>query len=1338
MSRLRREDNGHSTRAISKERSKEHLRGDSRGARKADKTSHGRGQKASRNVNAKRQQEVPTNERWGIPEHKRRIPKDVVRMAHLSEQELEDNKNARLDIFNYCARLGSLPTVKIQNAVSAGRNGRKYTIFTIELADRGIKASANARFVKSAEVAACLDFKKQVEKLHAEGSAEDLSIDDSTALTTANAREFMALYRNLHRSAVFEGRVNQAMQKGGIMQAHVELNGDALGGEWCVQTSLSKKVAEDLAYLVAAMHLASSDSSLMSKFRTALTEGLGSILPPARTLQWDVSDRVIKKLDYVLRDVQQMGLPRVRAENSVQKETQVPATMRDDIGLPEDQRATKNAVLKHRLEVYRTDPSLAEKRALRDSLPMSQHRDSVLQHINNNLYSVIVGATGSGKTTQVPQILLEDAIDNDMGAACNIVCTQPRRIAATSVASRVAAERGEPLRKSVGYHVRFDPRPPQAGGSITYCTTGILLQRLQKFPDQVLDSLTHIIIDEVHERDIIIDFLMVTLKKMIPVRRAAGKSVPKVVLMSATIDSKLFATYFQETTADGVTYSCPSLSIPGRTFPVKEKYFEDLVVELNKTASEEFRQIVRDDKDTADYMRWESAFNQASGVKSKENEDEAVIDWNKLATTDGQPVDEKQDGTVPISLVVATIAHIAKTTNDGAILVFLPGYDEIKKVKLALTQTTPMGIDFLNESQYRLSTLHSSVPAAEQAAVFYSVPPGCRKIILSTNIAETSVTIPDIQHVVDTGKMRERRFDQVRGITKLQCTWISKSNAKQRAGRAGRVQNGNYYALYTRARYESFRAIGLPEMLRSDLQEVCLDIKAQAFKSPVREFLAAAIEAPAPEAVNAAVVRLVEMQALTEDEEITPLGRLLASLPTHPSLGKMIVLGVIFRCLDPMVILGASMNERSIFVTPPDKKREARQAQSQFIDPNAPTDHLAFITAFMQMRQILTTQNDWDMVGFGNRNFIHNGAFKTINSTTKQIENVLEEAGLLERHVGREPRTQIGSAELNTNSRNLNLIKALIVAGLHPNLALSNGATYRTKRELRTMIHPSSFNFTGYGGRREKNDSGHGGEREKDDLMSFSSLIKASDGSSTYLKDTTPVSTLSAVLFGGRLAHKGREVMLDNWLKIFGHATAYGAMDKVVTFRHVMDLLLGTAFADLAHLKQNKIETEYDGSHQVKTGDRTKRYRNYNEVREVFAKGLVEVLDLDAVDTAAVASAPTERRYGSGNQSRFGSGYGDSGINSGFSRPLSFNFQRERARASEGASQFGQPSSSNTRFLKSWASHGGSSRDDEGPDSAHQDTNRNSEQKSSKFFGDGPSVTETMGRVAASRSRRRH
>jgi HrpA-like RNA helicase len=202
---------------------------------------------------------------------------------------------------------------------------------------------------------------------------------------------------------------------------------------------------------------------------------------------------------------------------------------------------------------------------------------------------------------------------------------------------------------------------------------------------------------------------------------------------------------------------------------------------------------------------------------------------------------------------------------------------EIVKTEEILKGQKLLGIDFGNDRKFKISKLHSSIPA-DQADVFNAVPQGCRKIILATNIAETSITIPDVQFVVDCGKLREKRYDQLRRITKLQCTWISKSNAKQRAGRAGRVQDGNYYALYSKKRYDSLRVIGLPEMLRSDLQEVCLDIKSHGFKRSIREVLSDAIEPPPSNAVDASVTELQKLDVLTDDEKLTPLGKLLASL----------------------------------------------------------------------------------------------------------------------------------------------------------------------------------------------------------------------------------------------------------------------------------------------------------------------------------------------------------------------------------------------------------------------------------------------------------------------------
>lgn len=492
---------------------------------------------------------------------------------------------------------------------------------------------------------------------------------------------------------------------------------------------------------------------------------------------------------------------------------------------------------------------------------------------------------------QVPQILLEDAIKSGNGGKYNIICTQPRRIAATSVATRVAVERHEPLRKTVGYQVRFDSKIPETGGSITFCTTGILLQQLRHSADEALDGVTHLLIDEVHERDILIDFLLILLKRTMKARRLAGKPEIKIVLMSATMDTEMFAGYFSELNDDGSKTLCPALSVPGRTFPVKELFLDDIHRELTRTYSGRDLALLND-KDTKDYLASEQAFpamyragrvpppDTRLAIPAEEGNEDATIDWKAEVTigSDGQAAvaNEKEDALVPIGLVGLTVAHIVKTTTEGAILVFMPGLQEIQKLDELIRKTKPLGIDFENPDKFKITLLHSSIPTDKD--VFENIQAGCRKIIISTNIAETSVTIPDVQFVVDTGKLREKQYDQGARITRLLCTWVSKSNSKQRAGRAGRVQNGNYYALFTKTRWESFRSTGLPEMLRSDLQEICLDIKAQGFNDPVAEFLSEAIEPPKGHAVDASVSQLMKLAAFDEDEKLTPLGKVLATL----------------------------------------------------------------------------------------------------------------------------------------------------------------------------------------------------------------------------------------------------------------------------------------------------------------------------------------------------------------------------------------------------------------------------------------------------------------------------
>jgi ATP-dependent RNA helicase DHX36 len=1118
------------------------------------------------------------------------------KVERIDDATLKEEKDSKLDVYDYAARYGCIPrfTVSDGSKHSKLRKARKSYEVRIEMPEQEIDVTGKAFSKHMAEVAAGLKFKRAVEKYHLTKGTGALIVKDSSSLSVANARQFFEFYKDVDKTT--NVIVDVAGTKN-VFAAQAMMNNKPLGEE--VSVTGTKKKAEDLAYLVAAIHITKQDPDLVPRFLKALRAGNGNILRMVPPMDVTVEADMAYAMDDTIRAARKAGL----RDDVDELETEDKKAQRDHRPRPTlspDQAQMRSQRLLADYKAYLERSDIEQLRKTRAELPMSQYAPKVLDIVDNNVYSIIIGATGSGKTTQVPQILLDRAIQSGNGAECNIICTQPRRIAATSVARRVADERAERLQNTIGYHVRFDPKLPTPGGSVTYCTTGILLQQLQHNPDDVLDKISHLVIDEVHERDMLIDFLLIVLKKVMAARMEAGKKVPKVVLMSATIDSDLFASYFKNTSPDlDEETDCPTLSVPGRTFPVKDQYLENILENMDKLYGPEKLNVMYNDRDTVDYFQYERQFAKENPIAESapnqaQEEDDNIIDWKKKAVVsangDISTSTDNEDALVPVGLVAATIAHIANTTQEGAILVFLPGLDEMTKVNNILREQRPLGLDFKDESKYRSFLLHSSIPDS-QKTVFEPVPAGCRKIILGTNIAETSITIPDVQYVVDTGKLREKRYDQIRRITKLQCTWASKSNSKQRAGRAGRVQNGHYYALFSRARHQSLRAIGLPELLRSDLQETCLDVKSQAFEAPVRQFLADAIEPPNPLAVDTAVENLITLDALTEDEELTALGRLLASLPVHPSLGKMIVLGMIFRCLDPMIVLGAASGERNMFVNPMESRRAAQDAKVAFAR-GSQSDHIALLNAFNEMRNARDTQGFGAMKDLAHRKFIHNGAFNGIESTAKQITDILVDAGLIPRMDRGRNEPRFGGATYNENSDKVEIIKALALAGMHPNLGhTSNQVLFRTPGEKNCMVHPSSVN-AGIFAREGRGNYSSGGRKEAK-LVTYTTMAKSNDGHNTFLRDTTVVHPLLAMLFGGRLysgqSFGGRMVELDGWLQFWVHSKAPRTIGILLDFKRAMDRMQTEAFRDL-----NKKEPLAD-----------------DKVREIFARNLPDILDIE-------------------------------------------------------------------------------------------------------------------------------
>lgn len=1085
-------------------------------------------------------------------------------MTKITGQMQKEAKDGLIDVFNYAARYDCL----LHYSAQLGTCNLMFV--QLEMPEQNIKVSVRGRSLSEAEILAIVEFKRQAERYHLEQGTDPFAVNDPTVLNTNNVAKFLLHCQKTVTISVT--RTNSKSQNGREYSYYIgqaRMNDQALGPPVSVCQG-GESTATKITQLVAALSLAKEHPHLLESFKTDLRAGATSS-NKAQLIPLSVSRGTMRQMAMLNKSTHYSNEQK-RAANAKETEQDHARPFRRAPMLTGSELREKSILLQEKMASYQNRPDLEQLRFARSQLPMSQYADQVREIVQNNIYCVIVGATGSGKTTQVPQILLDQAIQDGTGASCNVICTQPRRIAATSVARRVADERAEKLQDTVGYHVRFDVKPPKPSGSILFCTTGILLQQLQHAHDEVYDRVSHLVIDEVHERDILIDFLLVILKKTMALRVAQGKKVPRVVLMSATIDAKRFSEYFKDSLPLEEPTDCPSLSVPGRTFPVQYRHLDDILKELKGNHHQPTAlQLLLSEKDTKAYLAAEKPKSiNLVNTRTAKVKPKPVIDWkaNVAPASGGDEVsDSKEEALVPLGLAAATVAHIAKTTTGGAILVFLPGLQEITKLDDYLRRRMPLDVDFGDEAKFKIFMLHSSIP--DQRSVFDSLPNDCRKIILSTNIAETSVTIPDVQYVVDTGKSREKRYDQERRLTQLQCAWISKSNVKQRAGRAGRVQNGNYYALYTESRFESMRAIGLPELLRSELQEVCLDVKAQAFKMPVREFLAEAIEPPSAAAVDIAMENLKSLGALSPEEELTPLGRVLAMLPVHPALGKMIILGIIFRCLEPMIVLGAALEERALFVNPPGQTSQANAAKRIFAK-GTQSDHLMVLEAF-RMACKAEARSPFALKDFCAENYLHPGAFRSIKSTASQIEDILHEAGLIP-----EPfpgNTVYGGSLLNQNSHSGNVIKALLLGGLNPNIAVQKpkgrkgGRAFRTRDEHFTMINQTSTNA-------------RTPDTTTSQLLTYTSLALSTDGGLVSMRDTTFVNPLMVLLFAGRISlrEKGNNIIeVDEWLpfaiKVRGRE--FGVWDgnnteaanRIMKFRNHLDTMLAIAFADLAKRK---------------------------------------------------------------------------------------------------------------------------------------------------------------------------
>ena len=580
------------------------------------------------------------------------------------------------------------------------------------------------------------------------------------------------------------------------------------------------------------------------------------------------------------------------------------------------------------------------------ALPINARREEICAAVERNPVVIVCGETGSGKTTQLPKMLLEMGRHQEGKAGGRIGHTQPRRIAARSVAARIAEELGTELGGVVGCKVRFHD---QVGSrtAIKLMTDGILLAETQG--DRDLREYGSIILDEAHERSLNIDFLLGYMKRLV-VRRPELR----VVITSATIDAERFSKHF-----DGA----PVIEVSGRLYPVEIRY----------------RPVGGDAEDT-----------------TRDEEEAALADAVEELCREGH----------------------------GDVLVFLPGEREIRDAADTLRKRGAKGVEIL--------PLYARLSAADQDRVFH--PTGARRVVLATNVAETSLTVPRIRYVVDTGLARVKRYSYRQKVEQLRVEAISQAAARQRAGRCGRVANGVCIRLYSEEDHDKRPAFTDPELLRSSLASVILRAKGLGL-GEVADF--PFLDPPVPRAIADGYALLAELGAVDDANELTTVGAELARLPLDPRIGRMLIAGREERCLEQVRLIAAALSVQDPRERPLDKAAAADERHAQFADDRS--DFLAFLKMARLFEQKMEKQ--------ARESFLSIPRMREWRDVAQQLERTLQELDWKESsvHPGR--------------PEGYRAIHRALLAGLLGNVGMKDEpeASYVGARGIKFWIHPGSW-----------------------------------------------------------------------------------------------------------------------------------------------------------------------------------------------------------------------------------------------------------------------------------------
>ncbi|XP_026807070.1 probable ATP-dependent RNA helicase spindle-E [Rhopalosiphum maidis] len=647
-----------------------------------------------------------------------------------------------------------------------------------------------------------------------------------------------------------------------------------------------------------------------------------------------------------------------------------------------------------------------------NDLEIAESKDKIINSINSNCTVLISGATGCGKSTQVPQYILDDCMSKKK--YCNIIVTQPRRIAAISVSKQVNKERCWKDGLLVGYQVGRKKNYDPITTKILYCTTGILLLKIIKAKS--LSEFSHIILDEVHERTLEMDFLLLIIKKL----QKSNSQSTRVILMSATAETEKLRDYFGD--YYGHPYNrhqaAPLVTVDkASNYTIHVAYLDDLYGLIPSARKMEFG------KTQIDEAGYETAVQLVKAF------DEMKVDN-----------DDKK-----------------------SVLIFLPGIYEIEEMHRRMED-----LMISENHKWILIPLHSSITSEEQDKVFIQTPLNYRKIILSTNIAESSITVPDVSFVIDFCLMKQLKNEMRSNYSMLIMTWASKSNCNQRAGRVGRVADGRVYRLIPKRMYNEFNDNELPEMSRCSLSRVVLMSKILDMGTP-KQLLASALDAPCLKNIILTIRTLKQVGALLStvngvissmDGDITYMGKVMAHLPLEPPMSKLIYFGYIFNILSEAMIMACGLSIKSIFSQPFNQRLEAYTQKLTWANYSC-SDPIAYIGAYQSW---LDNKPEFDR----NRNFEKTWAFKNYIqlSAIRELYDLIDDvSNRLNRNFGIVANS--GKMKWTKPEEKAMACKVILAGAFYPNYFIrgTNNAYMDEHEVLKTLNEHDPYRtvyFTGF------------------------------------------------------------------------------------------------------------------------------------------------------------------------------------------------------------------------------------------------------------------------------------